>query len=115
MLYERIDARFKDMLDAGLLDEVRGLVARGDLHADLPSMRAVGYRQLWAHLAGQAGLEAAMAAAQRATRNLAKRQLTWLRADPAIRWLASVETAELVPISDALNSACGKLGQRALC
>lgn len=115
VLYERIDTRFKDMLDAGLLDEVRGLVARGDLHADLPSMRAVGYRQLWAYLAGQAGLEAAMAAAQRATRNLAKRQLTWLRADPAIRWLASVETAELVPISDALNSACGKLGQRALC
>jgi tRNA dimethylallyltransferase len=115
LLYARIDSRFKDMLDAGLLEEVRGLAARGDLHADLPSMRAVGYRQLWAYLAGQAGYEAAVAAAQQATRNLAKRQLTWLRADPAIHWLEGVESGDLVPISDALRSACGKLGQRALC
>ena len=67
------------MLAAGLLDEVQALRARGDLHADLPAMRCVGYRQAWAALdAGNtSGLRAAGTAA---TRQLAKRQMTWLRA-----------------------------------
>ncbi len=114
-LYQRINARFEGMVAAGLLDEVRSLRARGDLDPDLPSLRAVGYRQLWSHLAGECSLEDAMAAACQATRNLAKRQLTWLRADPGIAWITSLAETGLVPISDALTSAAGKIGQKTLC
>ena len=114
-LYTRINARFDAMMDAGFLDEVRRLHERHDLDADLPSLRAVGYRQLWQYLDGGATLEHAVAAARQATRNLAKRQLTWLRADPDISWIRSLEERELVPISDAVTSAHGKLGHGALC
>ncbi len=78
-LHGRIAARFDDMLAAGLLDEVRGLQQRGDLHADLPALRSVGYRQAWSALerGDTTGLRDAGIAA---TRQLAKRQLTWLRA-----------------------------------
>ena len=69
------------MLDAGFVDEVRALRARGDLHAELPSMRAVGYRQAWAALDAD-DLSALPRPASAATRQLAKRQLTWLRAMP---------------------------------
>jgi tRNA dimethylallyltransferase len=77
-LHARIAERFDTMLAAGFIDEVRALHARGDLHAGLPSMRAVGYRQAWAALdAGDvSGLREQAVAA---TRQLAKRQLTWLR------------------------------------
>ncbi len=104
-LYARIEARFDEMLAEGLLDEVRALHGRGDLHADLPSMRAVGYRQLWRHLAGDCPLEVAVADAKRATRNLAKRQLTWLRADAGVRWHRSLEDQELGPILQAVEQA----------
>ena len=79
VLHERIEARFQAMLAAGLLDEVRGLRERSDLRAEHPSMRAVGYRQVWRYLAGQCGFEEAKQQAIAATRQLAKRQLTWLR------------------------------------
>ncbi len=80
-LHARIGARFAAMLDAGFVDEVLGLRARGDLHAGLPSMRAVGYRQAWAAL--ESGDLAPLApSAIAATRQLAKRQLTWLRSMP---------------------------------
>jgi tRNA dimethylallyltransferase len=114
-LYARIDARFDAMMEAGLLDEVRALRGRGDLSPDLPSLRAVGYRQLWQFLDGTVPFEEAVDAARRATRNLAKRQLTWLRADPDITWIRALEDRDLVPISDALRSACGKMGLRPLC
>ena len=107
-LYDRIERRFDAMLAAGFLDEVRSLHERGDLHGDLPSLRAVGYRQLWEHLEGRVEFATAVTAAKQATRNLAKRQLTWLRSDPDTVWIKSLENAELVPISDALRSACGK-------
>jgi tRNA dimethylallyltransferase len=113
-LYRRINARFDAMMAAGFLEEVQRLRDRGDLDADLPSLRAVGYRQLWQHLEGRATLEEAVEAARQATRNLAKRQLTWLRADPDISWIRALEAGELVPISDALNRACGKSGPRPL-
>jgi tRNA dimethylallyltransferase len=87
-LHGAIERRFHGMLAAGLLEEVAALYRRGDLHAGLPSIRAVGYRQLWAHMAGECGLEEAVAEAIAATRRLAKRQMTWLRAEPALRWLA---------------------------
>ncbi len=82
-LHERIAQRFAGMLERGLLDEVRALRSRRDLHADLPSMRCVGYRQAWAALdEGLSGDALTAAVRERgiaATRQLAKRQLTWLR------------------------------------
>lgn len=87
-LHERIAQRFDAMLAAGFLDEVRALRARGDLHADLPSMRSVGYRQAWEALDAEAQSGAPLDMVHlrergiAATRQLAKRQITWLRAMP---------------------------------
>jgi tRNA dimethylallyltransferase len=78
-LHGRIAARLRAMLAGGLVDEVRALRARGDLHAGLPSMRCVGYRQVWQAL-DEGTLDGVEARALAATRQLAKRQLTWLRA-----------------------------------
>jgi tRNA dimethylallyltransferase len=75
------------MLAAGFLDEVRALRQRGDLEPSHSSMRAVGYRQLWAHLAGEYDLEEAVRRGISATRQLAKRQLTWMRSEPSLEWL----------------------------
>lgn len=85
-LHARIERRFREMMAAGFLAEVERLHARGDLHAGLPSIRAVGYRQLWAAVAGACDLDRAVADAITATRRLAKRQMTWLRAEPALNW-----------------------------
>ena len=85
LLHERLASRFKQMMSQGFLDEVRALHGRGDLRADHASMRAVGYRQLWAHCDGHSTLSEAMQRGVAATRQLAKRQLTWLRGDPGIR------------------------------
>ena len=86
-LHARIERRFHDMMAAGLLQEVRALHERGDLHADLPSVRSVGYRQLWQHLEGQWSLPEAVQRGVAATRQFAKRQLTWLRAELNAIWL----------------------------
>jgi tRNA dimethylallyltransferase len=88
-LHERIAARFEQMLHQGLVQEVRDLYERGDLFEDLPSIRSVGYRQLWAYLAGEMTLEEAKEKAVIATRQLAKRQLTWLRSWPEMTALDS--------------------------
>lgn len=77
-LYARCDARLEAMVDAGALDEVRALMARG-LDPDLPAMKAVGVREFMAHLRGEIALDAAIAAAQQETRRYAKRQATWMR------------------------------------
>lgn len=82
ILHARIAKRFDQMLAQGLIDEVRALHARQDLHTGLPSVRCVGYRQLWAMLDGECTLEQACEQAIAATRQLAKRQLTWLRSLP---------------------------------
>ncbi len=79
VLHERIETRLDAMLEAGLVDEVRRLRQRGDLHADLPSMRCVGYRQVWQYLDGRIHALQMRGQALAATRQLAKRQLTWLR------------------------------------
>lgn len=79
-LRERIARRFAAMLDAGLVEELRALRARYPLRRDLPSMRCVGYRQAWAYLEGECTHEKSVADALTATRGLAKRQMTWLRA-----------------------------------
>ncbi|MBR8651871.1 tRNA (adenosine(37)-N6)-dimethylallyltransferase MiaA [Achromobacter sp. Marseille-Q0513] len=81
-LHARIEQRFDAMLAQGLIDEVRALRARGDLHPGLPSVRCVGYRQIWAHLDGEIDLAGAREQGIAATRQLAKRQITWLRAQP---------------------------------
>jgi tRNA dimethylallyltransferase len=80
-LHQRIEARFHQMLDLGLVDEVRRLGERGDLHADMPSMRCVGYRQTWEALVAD-DLSDLPERGVAATRQLAKRQLTWLRSMP---------------------------------
>ncbi len=87
-LHERIAQRFDGMLASGLLDEVRALRARGDLRADLPSMRCVGYRQAWETLEGLSPMNQLRDKGIFATRQLAKRQLTWLRAMPERRVIA---------------------------
>jgi tRNA dimethylallyltransferase len=78
-LHQRIDERFRAMLGAGLIEEVAALRARGDLWPDLPSLRAVGYRQVWEYLDGVGDLDSLAQRGAAATRQLAKRQLTWLR------------------------------------
>jgi tRNA dimethylallyltransferase len=88
-----LERRFDAMLAAGLLAEVESLYRRGDLDPELPALRAVGYRQLWAHLAGGCDLATARAEALRATRQLAKRQYTWLRAEPGAVWVAGRSVA----------------------
>jgi tRNA dimethylallyltransferase len=82
LLHARIAQRFEAMLEQGLLDEVRRFFVRGDLTGEHPAMRAVGYRQIWDYLAGACTLEQAQQKALAATRQLAKRQLTWLRQRP---------------------------------
>ncbi len=86
-LHADIAARWQAMLDAGFVDEVRALRALPDLSADATSLRAVGYRQLWGHLAGEYDLRQASTLAIAATRQLAKRQITWINADPGWRRL----------------------------
>ena len=85
ILHERINQRFVTMLNEGFLDEMRTLRARGDLHLGLPSMRCVGYRQAWEHLDGAYGYDELIEKGQAATRQLAKRQMTWIRGMPQIR------------------------------
>jgi tRNA dimethylallyltransferase len=86
LLYAAIDRRFAAMVAEGLLDEVRGLLADGQQTGDA-RLDTIGYRELAAHLRGATDLPTAIANAQRASRQLAKRQLTWFRADPTIVWL----------------------------
>lgn len=81
-LHTRIAERFMLMMEKGFLEEVKLLYQRDDLHANLPSIRCVGYRQLWAHLAGEIKLDTAIEQGIAATRQLAKRQITWLRSQP---------------------------------
>ena len=89
MLRERTRQRFLRMLENGLVDEVRGFFERGDMHGDLTSMRMVGYRQVWAYLAGRLNYSDMQEQAVTATRQLAKRQVTWLRREENTTWFDS--------------------------
>ena len=86
-LNERLDARFQQMMTHGLLAEVQALRARGDLNTAHPAVRAVGYRQLWSHLDGEFSLAEAVRRGTLATRQLAKRQMTWIRSEPSLCWV----------------------------
>lgn len=88
-LHQRIEQRFRKMVEQGFVEEVETLRSRGDLHPGLPSMRAVGYRQVWDHLDGKLSCEAMLERGVIATRQLAKRQFTWLRSWPDVHWLES--------------------------
>jgi tRNA dimethylallyltransferase len=100
-LHERIAQRFATMLDAGLLDEVRGLRVRSDLHAGLPSMRCVGYRQAWEAL-DSGDLATLPERGIAATRQLAKRQITWLRGMP---WREAVACDQTSAVQQVVERA----------
>ncbi len=99
-LHRRIAVRFDDMLRQGFLAEVEALFRRGDLHPALPAMRAVGYRQLWSFLAGETDYQEAQRRAVIATRQLAKRQMTWLRSERDCHWLDAAGS----PLEGALKT-----------
>ena len=101
-LHAQIAARFQQMLADGLLEEVNKLYKNSRLSADLPSMRAVGYRQVWRYLSGQLEYEAMVEQAIIATRQYAKRQLTWLRGEPDLETLAAGD-------GDVLDRVCQKI------
>ena len=94
-LHRAIDTRFRAMVERGLVDEVRGLAERPGVGPDLPSMRAVGYRQVFDHLQGRSDHVEMVERAIAATRQLARRQLTWLRSLSGIRWLDPAAGGEL--------------------
>lgn len=89
ILHARIAERFKQMLASGFIDEVRALYHRGDLTLDTPAMRSVGYRQVWQYLDGELSYDDMQERGIIATRQLAKRQLTWLRSWPGLVWFDS--------------------------
>ncbi|PHM59762.1 tRNA (adenosine(37)-N6)-dimethylallyltransferase MiaA [Xenorhabdus sp. KK7.4] len=89
ILHQRIAARFEQMIKSGFEDEVKALYARSDLHTDLPSIRCVGYRQMWSYLAGEISHDEMVYRGICATRQLAKRQITWLRGWDDVAWLDS--------------------------
>ena len=109
VLHARIAARFDKMLapgvDGGLLAEVAALRARGDLHPGLPSMRCVGYRQAWSHLDGEIDLATLRATGIAATRQLAKRQLTWLRSMPQRIVIDCLAASPVEPILQEIAGA----------
>jgi tRNA dimethylallyltransferase len=103
-LHRRIELRLQQMFEAGFEDEVKGLMARGDLHADLPAIRAVGYRQVWQYLQGDYDRDTAFEKALVASRQLAKRQLTWLRGWPQLQWINSE-----LPKEQQINAVIGEM------
>ena len=106
LLHDRIAKRFLKMLEQGLIIEVEALYRRGDLKADMPSMRAVGYRQVWEYMQGHLDYETMTYKAIAATRQLAKRQLTWLR---SIQHAQQIDPEQCSPTS-IVSKICAYLG-----
>ncbi len=98
VLHEKIARRFRQMIADGFVEEVEGLMGRGDLNLSMPSMRSVGYRQIWQYIAGELSFDAMLETGIIATRQLAKRQVTWLRSWEELRNFDSEnpETLDLV-------------------
>lgn len=94
LLHQRIELRFHQMLDAGFETEARALFDRGDLHTDMPAIRCVGYRQMWSYLSGEIDYDEMVYRGICATRQLAKRQMTWLRGWGSVQWLDSDKPGE---------------------
>jgi tRNA dimethylallyltransferase len=110
VLSERIALRFRHMLDAGLVDEVRRLRARGDLNVDLPSMRAVGYRQVWEYLEGRVDEATMVERAVIATRQLAKRQMTWLRSEQNLEHIDPLRPDLLAVLVETVRDIVARAG-----
>lgn len=91
-MHKKIAVRFRNMLQQGFIDEVRRLYGRGDLSEKMPSIRAVGYRQVWAYLQGEYDYDNMVEKAVVATRQLAKRQFTWLRKETEAIWFNAEQT-----------------------
>ena len=104
-LHQRLMQRFDAMLDAGFVDEVRVLHARGDLTPDLPAMRSVGYRQAWRFVEGRCSLDEFRLAAIAASRQLAKRQMTWLRSMPDATLIEPSSADALAALYDLCRKA----------
>jgi len=102
-LYQRIAERFEVMLELGLISEVRKLRRTYSLEPDMPSMRCVGYRQVWSYLDGEYGLPTLREKAITATRQLAKRQMTWLRGTPNLTWFDCMREDLVEAASDHLR------------
>ncbi|MBP7996760.1 MAG: tRNA (adenosine(37)-N6)-dimethylallyltransferase MiaA [Thiopseudomonas sp.] len=103
VLHERIAQRFQQMLEQGFIAEVEALRQRGDLHIDLPSIRAVGYRQAWAYLDGEYAYDEMIERGIIATRQLAKRQFTWLRSWDDVEWLDSLSCNKMSQVLKRLE------------
>ncbi len=103
ILHQLIAKRFNMMLEQGFIEEVARLKARNDLHLELPSMRCVGYRQCWQYLDNEFDHTTMVEKATAATRQLAKRQLTWLRSWPDLQWLESGAEGNLVTLMQQSN------------
>ena len=103
-LAEKVERRFDLMVAMGLVEEVEALKARGDLRLTTPAMRAVGYRQVWSFLEGAYGWEEARMKAIVATRQLAKRQMTWLRSESQIKTLSAQGDKLLEEVRNALHA-----------
>lgn len=102
-LHELIERRFYHMLEAGLIEEVRRLQNRGGLNETMPSMRAVGYRQVWGYLMDQYDYPSMIDKGVAATRQLAKRQFTWLRKEENAHWLKSEDQSKLEKVLKIIN------------
>jgi tRNA dimethylallyltransferase len=103
-LHDRIAMRYQQMIDMGFEKEVIQLKSRGDLHQDLPSIRCVGYRQMWQYLDGEFDQEEMIFRGICATRQLAKRQLTWLRNWPNLHWLTTDDKTNLAQVLSLLDT-----------
>lgn len=102
-LHERIALRYQQMIAQGFEQEVVALKKRPDLHENLPSIRCVGYRQMWQYLNGECDHEEMIFRGVCATRQLAKRQLTWLRSWPELQWLTTDDEANLSQVLAAVG------------
>ena len=109
LIHQRIEDRFKSMMDQGFEAEVKALYARGDLNINMPAIRSVGYRQLWQYLDGQCSLDEAVEKAIAATRQLAKRQITWLRNWPGSCEIQTDTETEFLSVDRMLPLALKKL------
>lgn len=105
VLHERIEQRFHQMLELGFIAEVEGLCARNDLHLDLPSMRTVGYRQALKYLMGDYTYNEMVDKAVIATRQLAKRQMTWLRSEQAAECFDSMDKLMFAKVMSYIRQA----------
>lgn len=108
VLHQRIAKRYREMVDNGFLTEVQKLYQRGDCHPGLPSIRAVGYRQAWAYLKGELDMETFVDKAIVATRQMAKRQITWLRSQDDGVWF---DSGQSLPVEEVNHYLKGQVTQ----